>query len=95
MEKNDWTAARLISERTDRTWIPGCPVAVKKTRVTEKDGVRYVTVTAAPCGAFDVVGYTADVAFSGRDRQPVGVSENVPLTIGESAEIPIPFDGAC
>lgn len=92
MSENE--TVKIISDRPQKEWIPGCPVQVKQVRVVRENDRLSAVVTSVPCGGFSVKNYTADIEFTGAKRQAVGTSEAVTLTAGESAPVSVPFDEA-
>ena len=92
MSENQTT--KIISDRAQKEWIPGCPVQVKQTRIVQENGALTAVVASVPCGGFSVREYTADIEYTGAKRQNVGVSEAVTLNAGESAPVSVPFEDA-
>ena len=85
---------KIVSDRAQKEWIPGCPVQVKQVRITRENDVLSARITSVPCGGFPVKEYTADIEYTGAKRQSVGKSEAVVLAAGESAPVAVPFEDA-
>ncbi|MGN1345567.1 MAG: leucine-rich repeat domain-containing protein [Eubacteriales bacterium] len=85
---------KIISDRAQKEWIPGCPVQVRQIRLVRENGVISARITSAVCGGFAIRTYTADLTYTGAKRQNVGESRDVVLTVGESAPVTVPFEEA-
>lgn len=85
---------KIVSDRAQKEWIPGCPVQVKQIRITRENNVLSAHITSVPCGGFAIRDYTADIEYTGAKRQNVGKSEAVTLSAGESAPVAVPFEDA-
>ncbi len=85
---------KIISDRPQKEWIPGCPVQVKQIRIVRDIDALSAVVISVPCGGFSIKNYTADIEYTGAKRQNVGKSEAVTLTAGESAPVAVPFEEA-
>lgn len=92
MSENE--TVKIVSDRPQKEWIPGCPVQVKQIRLIRENDVLSAVVTSVPCGGAAVRNYTADIEYTGVKRQKVGETENVTLTPGESAPAAVPFGDA-
>ena len=90
------SSPRVVSDRETREWIPACPGQVKRVRLVrpEPESGIQMTVTAVPCGDFEIDSYTADVEYRSDRRDLVGQSEGIVLSPGESAPVPVPFEKA-
>ena len=85
---------KIVSDRPQKEWIPGCPVQVKQIRIVRENDALSMVVTSVPCGGFSIKNYTADIEYTGAKRQSVGVTETAVLTAGESVPVAVPFDDA-
>ena len=83
MSENE--TVKIVSDRAQKEWIPGCPVQVKQIRVVRENDALSAVITSVPCGGFSVKNYTADIDYTGAKRQNVGTSDGVSLKVGESA----------
>jgi len=92
MSENE--TVKIVSDRPQKEWIPGCPVQVKQIRVVREKDALSAVITSVPCGGFSVKSYTADIEYTGAKRQNVGKTEDVTLTAGESAPVDVPFEDA-
>ena len=86
---------RVVSERVTDEWLAGCPVQIKKLRLTEEEpGVLALTVSSTPCGDFGVESFTVDLEYQSDRREVLGTDENVTLTTGDSAPVPVGYPKA-
>ena len=92
MSENE--TVKIVSDRPQKEWIPGCPVQVKQICVVRENDALSAVITSVPCGGFFVRNYTADIDYTGAKRQNVGRTEAVTLTVGESAPVDVPFADA-
>lgn len=92
MSENE--SVKIISDRVQKEWIPGCPVQVRQVRLARDNDALSVVITSVTCGDFSVESYTADIEYTGAKRQNVGRSDAVSLTVGVSAPADVPFEDA-
>ncbi|MBR4206947.1 MAG: leucine-rich repeat domain-containing protein [Clostridia bacterium] len=87
---------RVVSERSPREWIPGCPVQVKKLRLTRESAESglSLTVFTTSCGDFGVESVTLDLSYQNERREHLGTDEGVTVKPGESAPVPVSYEKA-
>lgn len=88
----------ILSDREQKEWIEGCPVQVKRVKLTvpDADSGAVLSAVITPCGAFAAERVTASAELEDARHKRLPSVEKAVFTIGESAaqlDSPIP-DGA-
>lgn len=96
------TYPRVLSDREQREWIAGCPVRVRRVRLSipGPDDAPVLAVSFVPCGGFSVTSVLAKAALTDARQRPLcdldvsfapeketrGEPSSFPLTVGKTEE---------
>ncbi len=76
-----------LCDREQREWIRGCPVQVKRVKLTvpSKDGGIALSAVIVPCGDFQVKAVTASAVIEDGRHKTVAEADGIAFGVGESA----------
>ncbi len=82
----------ILSDREQKEWIGGCPVQVKRVKLSVPSAERGAVLSAVitPCGGFSVESVTAELKLTDARHKPVLTVPNAVFRMGESEAS---FDG--